>query len=922
MFSGIESLKEEIKTFVKIKKVNIPPQQNYLTISKTNNTILCQKESYGIKNTYSYEFSKIFSESDDYSNIFRDITINCINDCIQGYNYSFISYGESNSEKHDLLFCDYLSNKKGIFPRLCKQLINIRQTFSISLMFVYENKIFDINDIIDNMEFNNDINLNKKNRGIDYIKSIMDFGIIIQQNFDIIKEIKKIKIKNLEEFYKLLNKYKKFFQVLQNENLSETNFNNLNREENKYPYIFTASNFIYVIYLYNQNNNDIISKISFIEFASNDNLITKNNKLNSSAKDFMFNTKNFIKNSNITESFIVAMKKLKILENIAKSKDINNYKNDELNNLNSSIIINNKNQIELDFKDGMDNKFVLLCQKLCFNSIKTKFRVIGCIYPNVGFNNSTMDTLNFLYDFQKVLMIKTNNLHNLEKYDIDASSIKNEEKDSIIANLRNDCSTLKKTISELRNHVDVLIEKNHKLKIKHKKNIDIIKEKLGFKGDINLLIRGGPMADEMPFVKEIKENKEMLMRERFKIEELEKENESIRNENKKMKKIYETRLDTITMINYFNDNIENSKDKKYIKEKNEQEKLILSLRNENNKLKQILLAYKFENSRKGEIIQKFPEIFNLNLMLKNKIKQKQSNKNLKENKMNKSMYNMNNIIKEIKKDNQLDDNIGKIFDVQNYELLKYISDKEIEKKKLLKEKNSILKESILFYKLIMNIFLRHLSLYKNIQNLKNEKYEIYEFFEEYDKMIKEAKDNINYYSFPITLKEIEKEKTESNNNIFKIESDAKIINNLPYGDLLLKYKKSLDYIDELKNENKRLYEKLDYLSLKEQNKNNIIIDNEKSNKQLVNNINNTYRKNVDNIKKFFKKSFLFRNNSFVVDDKKYKLNKSKSFINDKLKNIQDISNSLINEKNSSLNRKIFKNINKNKGSKTGRFINK
>ena len=478
MFSGIESLKEEIKTFVKIKKVNIPPEKSYITISNTKNNIIFEKERSGDKSTYNYEFSKIFTDSDDYSLIFQEISSNCINDCLDGYNYAFISYGESNSEKHNLLFSDSNSDKKGIFPRLCKILINKKEIFSISLMFVYDNKLFDINDIIENIFFNfENNNLQNKNL-LEIINKIIEFGIKIQKNTDNTQEVKKIEINCLNQFYNLLHKYNNFFNFLKNADLSETSFKNINKDDNKYPYILSSSNFIYVIYLYDKNkNNEIISKISCIEFASNDNLITKNNKLSPSLDGFMFNTKTFIKNSNNIESFIIAMKKLKILDNIiTKEKEINNNMNEKLKSLDKNIIINN-DKINLDFKEGMDNNFVLVCKNLCFNYNKIKFRIIGCIYPNVGFNISTMETLNFLYDFQKIISVKKNNLINLEKYDIDINSIKNEEKDKIILNLREDCNTLKKSISEMQKQIDSLIDKIQKIKIKYNKQIELIKEK-------------------------------------------------------------------------------------------------------------------------------------------------------------------------------------------------------------------------------------------------------------------------------------------------------------------------------------------------------------------------------------------------------------------------------------------------------------
>ena len=195
MFSGIESLKEEIKTFLKIKKVNIPPEQSYISV--TNNKIIYVKKENGRNNSYNYEFSKIFSESDDYSNIYEEVTNSCINDCINGNNYTFISYGESYSEKHNLLFSDSCSNNKGIFPRLCKNLINKKVNFYISLMFVYDNKLFDINDIIENNNYNTN---NEKNKIYEYIEKIIDFGIEIKQNSDIIEAITKIKINNKTHF--------------------------------------------------------------------------------------------------------------------------------------------------------------------------------------------------------------------------------------------------------------------------------------------------------------------------------------------------------------------------------------------------------------------------------------------------------------------------------------------------------------------------------------------------------------------------------------------------------------------------------------------------------------------------------------------------------------------------------------------------
>ena len=93
--------------------------------------------------------NKIFLENDEYSYIYEDITRNTINDSINGINSTFFSYGNSNSEKHELLFSSensiYKINERGIFPRIIQNiLIKENINISISIMFNYGNKIYDI----------------------------------------------------------------------------------------------------------------------------------------------------------------------------------------------------------------------------------------------------------------------------------------------------------------------------------------------------------------------------------------------------------------------------------------------------------------------------------------------------------------------------------------------------------------------------------------------------------------------------------------------------------------------------------------------------------------------------------------------------------------------------------------------------------
>ena len=302
----------------------------------------------------------------------------------------------------------------------------------------------------------------------------------------------------------------------------------------------------------------------------------------------------------------------------------------------------------------------------------------------------------------------------------------------------------------------------------------------------------------------------------------------------------------------------------------------------------------------------------------------------------------NNIFHVLNKEkNKLDDNIQNIFDIQNLEIVKFISDKESERKKLLKENKAILKESILLYKIIMSIIQKYISIFDNIMDIKNSiklySHEIFKYLEEFDNIINDAKKNINTYSFPITINKIEQEINSNmlkgnSTNIFKIDSDVKLINNLPYGDLLLKYKKSLDLIEELKNENKNIYEKNKKLNgLKEQNKKNIL-DKEKSDIQFDNildsknlyNIFNLYKKDNHNnefLNLKSKDNNLFRNKSFIMKEKRNTLNKSKSAIYDK-NTIQN--NSMINDRNKINKRisKFYNNIRNKDRPKTLRILKK
>ena len=134
------------------------------------------------------------------------------------------------------------------------------------------------------------------------------------------------------------------------------------------------------------------------------------------------------------------------------------------------------------------------------------------------------------------------------------------------------------------------------------------------------------------------------------------------------------------------------------------------------------------------------------------------------------------------------------------------------------------------------------------------------------------------------------------------------MNNFVYNNLFLKYKESLDFIDELKKENKQLNEKINTFKIididnsnqniiinekKDQNrKKSLIIEKEKLNRQLnnvldddiKNKIINSGKTIVNSYSKRFRNSDIMRNNS---------LSKNKKILN-KTKIINIKNNSIFN----------------------------
>ena len=68
------------------------------------------------------EVDRIYDDSDDENKIYQEVCDNTIYNCLDYKNYTFISYGDSTSEKNELIIGNDNNGKKGIYFLLLDEL--------------------------------------------------------------------------------------------------------------------------------------------------------------------------------------------------------------------------------------------------------------------------------------------------------------------------------------------------------------------------------------------------------------------------------------------------------------------------------------------------------------------------------------------------------------------------------------------------------------------------------------------------------------------------------------------------------------------------------------------------------------------------------------------------------------------------------
>jgi len=813
---------DAVKSFLKIETPKVKDTLYYEVNSSKNIISLFDpiKKEPSDK-SLNFEVDKIFTSENENSYIYEEICLNTIKEALEGISFSFISYGETSSNKLDLLIgnleedCSNI-NHHGIYPRLLGNLIkkiklkeNKSKKLSISLSYflVYDNNLVDLS------KFNN-IDLTNCNRD-----DLFNKAYIIKNETDIINKIDKTKIEKVEESLLFLKKVISFLKKLE-------------KESNEH--LYSRSHICIVLYLTSKKDNNIntISTISFILLNGSEHLYSgKTQKLISESKN----------ETNINKSLVDAAKytletqfTYETIYNCIKSLNCLD-KNGSTNNYNE----NNKKE------NYIFSQLTTVLYNICFcgDIKKLRFRIIGTIFPNTGFYQSVKDTLMFLFECRSIMKKKKKiNLDENNIIKIDPSQLIEKKKDDIIYDLENKVRNQKKIIKDLTENISKKENKIAFLQNSYIEQINIVKKRLNFPGDISVLISGDENTKEAKFVKEMREYQDCIKRNEGNIHILEKKLKIANEEISKLKNLNNIKNTDDTMINYYL-SVQQGNEDKFKERKNI--KLLYSqiedLKKELNTRNKINEELKKEIKNKNDIIFNLPfslkepytPISNKGSLSKNTNNQdmqmnisgqggsviEEKISELKDGQSNNNEKNVEN--KEKEKSESLQDNdayySSKIKRInsehkKNIEILKQKYENLIKEKKdefddvklNLEKMNDLKKKEIEYYKKEIikynEIFMRLISNYKRIffsqmtpqcsvVTLKNKK-------EEFDNIILNIDKEINHINFPLLFKELETK------NLLHMNATGEI-SNMRKAALQLKIMKNNNINEDKKvNENK------------------------------------------------------------------------------------------------------------------------
>jgi len=761
---------DRIRVYLKIKP-SIASDKIFYNISK-DKKILSLLDNVNLddpKKSSKVEIDKIFSHKDENSYIYEEVMLNCVNNSLDGENFTFISYGDSNSEKYQLIIgtsdCYDNINNRGLFPRLLESYINkidsndvLSDTISLSISYIMINN----NNLIDLTQLMGREKSMEKITKDELIKKYSKELKVDENNYNNINYLRSIKKMPIEKSIDSL------FFLLQILNL----FYKLEASSNHF---LSWSYFIILLYV-TDNNGKTVSTLSFIIMPGNEILLHKSPR----RKSFlgMVEKKDPIglqlKNN--------ALECAHVVEDILKQLD---FKGDKIDN----------DKLEKNKRPEIKSKLFHIIGNLSFDlnnkdsKYDRRYIIIGSMFGNSGHITFTKDTLYFLAQCKK-FSTKTKVSNKPQNFDNTFFDEKLKAKNDQIYDLESKLKTQDAKLNELNTIMESKDANLRALHENYKEQIKSLKAEFGFQGDINNLLNENVDSSEYEYALKIRNTTEKIKLKNLKIDELKQQIMEIETVIKQLRTLLDIKENDATMLDIIR-SIRESKQKKSkeMNVRNVAVKNIEDLEKKNKMLEKKILGYKNEISLKKKILNGLPEIFNKNINSKNNMKTLE--KKLNDDDMTMKWFGNN--LKEEKKIIKADEDREKYIMrdkfrsilKQNKKSIKEIGNKyENLTTDFENEKNCYLNEIVLLYKFFINIIISYKKSFLGNCSIFVKK-------EKFDKILNKEEKKINTMTFPLLYREMGKigfdhfqlnnkvngsKKKEIKSKYYKnvIEEDAKI----------------------------------------------------------------------------------------------------------------------------------------------------
>ena len=756
---------DRIKIFLKVKpplssdKICYNISQNKKVISILDNFM---KEDR--KKPKPLELDKIFTKADVNSYVYEEIMRNCVSDSLTGTNFTFISYGEANSDKYNIILgtsdCYENINMRGLFPRFLDAVdykidsTEKYSTNSISLSYILINN----KNIIDLGQLNG-YSLDKITQNDLFKKYSKEIKPEDENN---LKSVKKITFAKTNDSLFFVLKLMKLLYKLEDSN----------------NHLFSYSYFIIIIYI-TDNNGKNVSTLNFIIMPDNEilSLSTKFIKRKSAPINRRGSNPQSMNLNLQTMDYIITVEEILNILDIKKNKE----------NIYKSNLLSVMGNISFDKNANVKNN--------------RKYRILGSMNSSSGSYSTTKDTLIFLSKCKEISKsFPSNQNKNKSVFNEKEFLEKIKSKDDQIYDLESKVKSQEEKLKELEELMDNKDANLRALRSNYKQQIESLKENLGFHGNINNLLNEDKNSDEYQYTLAIRNTTENNRLKNIKINELKKQIQDIICQNGQLKTLINIHETDSTMIGI----LKNVKDEKERREKdtktrNEIIRKINELLKKNETLTQKINKYKEEVNTKKKLIENLPNLFKENQKyekcyseeIKNTIDLFDEKKDLLKIKKTENTEKKYLVIKY---ENILNQGITEIADKNNI-LNNMMNSFE-------KRRSKYIDELISLYKFIIKI----LNLYKNTFTNNSS---IFTQKDKFDKLLSMEEKDLNSMTFPLLYEELGKKgfnHFQLNKNIFKKEKNKHLLNSKEKEkENLLKIKKNKNYqiqiiMDELQKD--------------------------------------------------------------------------------------------------------------------------